>query len=106
LNREDAKSAKFFFTPDSSEIILASAFLCGLCAFAVQNLLASPSTNDLGTDRRPSYVVSFMGGIMLKVGERFVEFELAAHDGSTVRSSELEGAAYLLYFYPKASTPG
>jgi peroxiredoxin len=47
-----------------------------------------------------------MGGIMLKVGERFVEFELAAHDGSTVRSSELEGAAYLLYFYPKASTPG
>jgi peroxiredoxin Q/BCP len=43
---------------------------------------------------------------MVDVGERFVEFELPAHDGSTVRSSDLEGTAYLLYFYPKASTPG
>jgi peroxiredoxin Q/BCP len=43
---------------------------------------------------------------MLKEGERMVEFELAAHDGATVRSEDLAGTPYLLYFYPKASTPG
>ena len=43
---------------------------------------------------------------MLNVGERMVEFELEAHDGTTVRSGDLEGRPYLLYFYPKASTPG
>ena len=59
-----------------------------------------------GTDWWPGGVVLGMGGTMLDAGTRFVKFELAAHDGSTVRSSDLEGTAYLLYFYPKASTPG
>jgi len=43
---------------------------------------------------------------MLMAGDRFVDFELEAHDGTVVRSSDLEGTAYLLYFYPKADTPG
>jgi peroxiredoxin Q/BCP len=46
------------------------------------------------------------GGTMISVGEPFVEFELEAHDGTTVSSSDLEGRPYLLFFYPKASTPG
>ena len=33
-------------------------------------------------------------------------FELSAHDGSVVRSDDLAGHPYLLYFYPKAGTPG
>jgi peroxiredoxin len=43
---------------------------------------------------------------MIQEAESMVEFSLAAHDGSVVRSSDLTGQAYLLYFYPKASTPG
>jgi peroxiredoxin Q/BCP len=43
---------------------------------------------------------------MLAVGEPFVEFELAAHDGTTVASADLTGTTYLLFFYPKADTPG
>lgn len=43
---------------------------------------------------------------MIPVGEPFVEFELQAHDGSTVSSRDLEGRPFLLFFYPKADTPG
>jgi peroxiredoxin Q/BCP len=43
---------------------------------------------------------------MIEHGSPFPEFELPAHDGSTVSSASLAGRAYLLYFYPKAATPG
>jgi cytochrome oxidase Cu insertion factor (SCO1/SenC/PrrC family) len=43
---------------------------------------------------------------MLQPGEEFVAFKLTAHDGSTVDSADLEGRPFLLFFYPKASTPG
>lgn len=33
-------------------------------------------------------------------------FSLAASDGSTVSSDALKGKKYVLYFYPKADTPG
>jgi cytochrome oxidase Cu insertion factor (SCO1/SenC/PrrC family) len=46
------------------------------------------------------------GGEMIPVGKPFAEFELEAHDGTAVLSSALEGRPYLLFFYPKASTPG
>ena len=46
------------------------------------------------------------GGEMIPVGEPFVDFELEAHDGTTVSSADLEGRPFLLFFYPKASTPG
>jgi cytochrome oxidase Cu insertion factor (SCO1/SenC/PrrC family) len=43
---------------------------------------------------------------MLAIGDPFVDFELPAHDGSTVRSADLAGRPFLLFFYPKANTPG
>jgi peroxiredoxin len=43
---------------------------------------------------------------MLHQGEPIAGFSLDAHDGSTVSNTDLEGGAYLLYFYPKADTPG
>jgi peroxiredoxin Q/BCP len=43
---------------------------------------------------------------MLAAGSPFVEFELPADDGTTVRSSDLAGRAFLLFYYPKADTPG
>jgi peroxiredoxin Q/BCP len=43
---------------------------------------------------------------MIDPGDTMAEFSLPAHDGSVVESADLAGRSYLLYFYPKASTPG
>jgi peroxiredoxin Q/BCP len=43
---------------------------------------------------------------MLAAGDQFPEFDLEAHDGRRVRSADLAGRPYLVYFYPKADTPG
>ncbi|MCP4902028.1 MAG: peroxiredoxin [bacterium] len=43
---------------------------------------------------------------MLDAGASFPEFSLTAHDGSTISSADLAGAPYLVYYYPKADTPG
>lgn len=47
-----------------------------------------------------------IGGDMLDSGAYFPEFSLTAHDGSTVSSVDLAGHPYLVYYYPKADTPG
>jgi peroxiredoxin Q/BCP len=39
-------------------------------------------------------------------GSKAPGFELLDQDGQSVRSSELAGAPYVLYFYPKDNTPG
>ena len=41
-----------------------------------------------------------------QIGDRVPEFELPATDGKTISLNELRGRNVLLYFYPKASTPG
>jgi peroxiredoxin Q/BCP len=46
------------------------------------------------------------GGDMLETGDAFPAFSLTAHDGSTVSSEGLAGQPYLVYYYPKADTPG
>lgn len=43
---------------------------------------------------------------MLREGAPFIDFALSAHDGKEVKSTDLRGKPYLLYFYPKANTPG
>ncbi len=43
---------------------------------------------------------------MLSVGDAAPAFEVAAHDGSTVRLSDFAGRKVLIWFYPKADTPG
>ena len=42
----------------------------------------------------------------LKPGDRAPDFELKDQTGKTVRLSDFQGRRLLLYFYPKASTPG
>jgi peroxiredoxin Q/BCP len=39
-------------------------------------------------------------------GDEAPAFEMAASGGRTVSSASLKGKPYLLYFYPKADTPG
>jgi peroxiredoxin Q/BCP len=43
---------------------------------------------------------------MIEPGQPAPDFELPDQDGNPVRLSELQGRAVVLYFYPKADTPG
>ena len=43
---------------------------------------------------------------MLNAGEEAPDFELEDQDGEPVRLSSLRGRPVVLYFYPKADTPG
>jgi peroxiredoxin Q/BCP len=43
---------------------------------------------------------------MLSVGDPAPPFTATAHDGKTVSLAALRGKKVLLYFYPKADTPG
>jgi peroxiredoxin Q/BCP len=43
---------------------------------------------------------------MLKIGDPAPDFTVKAHDGSTVRLSDYRGKKVVLWFYPKADTPG
>lgn len=42
----------------------------------------------------------------LHPGDEAPPFELVSDDGTTVRSADLAGSRYVLYFYPKDDTPG
>ena len=43
---------------------------------------------------------------MIQTGEQAPDFELPDHEGNPVRLSGLRGRPVVLYFYPKADTPG
>lgn len=43
---------------------------------------------------------------MLNVGDLAPDFEVKAHTGETVTLASLRGSRVLLWFYPKADTPG
>jgi len=43
---------------------------------------------------------------MLKTGDTAPPFEVEDHHGQTVRLSDFAGKRLVLWFYPKADTPG
>jgi thioredoxin-dependent peroxiredoxin len=43
---------------------------------------------------------------MIESGTPAPDFELPDQDGNPVRLSDLRGGLVVLYFYPKADTPG
>jgi peroxiredoxin Q/BCP len=43
---------------------------------------------------------------MVEIGTRAPEFELLSDTGETVRLSDMHGHKVIIYFYPKADTPG
>ncbi|ACU06511.1 alkyl hydroperoxide reductase/ Thiol specific antioxidant/ Mal allergen [Flavobacteriaceae bacterium 3519-10] len=43
---------------------------------------------------------------MLKVGDRLPEFEGVNQDGETINSNDFAGKKLVVFFYPKANTPG
>jgi len=48
----------------------------------------------------------FGGARMLNVGDVAPDFEVVDHEGNTVRLRDLRGKKVVLWFYPKAATPG
>jgi len=42
----------------------------------------------------------------IAIGKKIPAWKLPASDGSTVKSAELKGRNYVLYFYPRDNTPG
>jgi peroxiredoxin Q/BCP len=44
--------------------------------------------------------------VMLSVGNQAPDFEVQTHRGETVRLSDQSGKSVVLWFYPKADTPG
>lgn len=43
---------------------------------------------------------------MLESGQEAPDFEILTHRGDIVRLSDFRGKKVVLWFYPKASTPG
>ena len=43
---------------------------------------------------------------MLNVGDKLPEFESVNQDGETVKSTDFLGKKLVMFFYPKANTPG
>ena len=43
---------------------------------------------------------------MLSKGDVFPAWEMVSDNGETIRSKDLENVRYVMYFYPKDSTPG
>jgi peroxiredoxin Q/BCP len=44
--------------------------------------------------------------MLLKVGDQAPQFNLKNQDGINVSLEDLKGKRFILWFYPKASTPG
>jgi thioredoxin-dependent peroxiredoxin len=62
-----------------------------------------PRLADDGAGRHPAPVTLAR---MIQTGQQAPDFELPDHDGTPVRLSDLRGRPVVLYFYPKADTPG
>ncbi len=43
---------------------------------------------------------------MLKIGDKAPEFSLPSHTGEIVSLKDFKGKNLILYFFPKADTPG
>ena len=44
--------------------------------------------------------------MLLNVGDKIPEFDLSNQDGNIISLKDLTGKKFILWFYPKASTPG
>jgi thioredoxin-dependent peroxiredoxin len=48
----------------------------------------------------------YLVDVMIEIGQTAPDFELPDQDGNTVALHDLRGKPVVLYFYPKADTPG
>ena len=43
---------------------------------------------------------------LLKIGDQAPDFTLSSHEGKTVKLSDFRGKNVIMWFFPKADTPG
>jgi thioredoxin-dependent peroxiredoxin len=67
---------------------------------------AAGSSPLAGLGAKPPRAPSGKMSSMIETGEQAPDFELPDQDGELVRLSDLRGKRVVLYFYPKADTPG
>jgi peroxiredoxin Q/BCP len=60
----------------------------------------------IGGTLRFLFKQAFGGTRMLNVEDEAPDFEVMDHEGRTVRLRDLRGKKVVLWFYPKADTPG
>jgi len=51
-------------------------------------------------------MIGLSGGRMLKVGDVAPDFSVPDHGGKTQRLGDYRGKTVVIWFYPKAGTPG
>jgi peroxiredoxin len=51
-------------------------------------------------------MIGLAGGRMLNVGDPAPDFAVSDHTGKTRKLSDYRGRTVVLWFYPKADTPG
>ena len=44
--------------------------------------------------------------MLLNIGDKAPDFNLLNQDGNLISLKDLKGTKFILWFYPKASTPG
>ena len=57
-------------------------------------------------EAKPSLPTTSEESRMIEVGQAAPPFQVQDHSGNTVRLSDYEGQNVVLWFYPKADTPG
>ena len=62
--------------------------------------------NDIFVTRKIELKLIIVYLNMLKIGAKAPEFQLSDQDNNTVNISDFKGQKVVLWFYPKASTPG
>jgi peroxiredoxin len=53
-----------------------------------------------------SSITAEQGGMMLNPGDKAPDFVGRDHNGNTVKLSDFKGKTVVLWFFPKADTPG
>ncbi len=68
--------------------------------------MAMLSSLSLHRKARPAMIATREEVPMLEIGAEAPAFSVQDHHGETVRLADLRGQKVLLWFYPKADTPG
>jgi cytochrome oxidase Cu insertion factor (SCO1/SenC/PrrC family) len=59
-----------------------------------------------GARKDPAYEVDSFGDVDMKVNDKAPDFTLQDENGKEIALKDLRGKTVILFFYPRANTPG